>query len=1049
MASGKKQYVISTTAYGINFRERNKKFKAHYDKMKGRDPNKQKQSARGATLDSASRQKETMEFFKSLQRSDKYLEDPSLGEDGLAPIDPIRTLTNRIWSVRGRDPDTKLTFLSGAMSLNAEGSVYHSLPFDIVFSKEVAKTGDGIFPDAVENRMIKWRDQKNGNTVKSGLFPVYQQNIKLLPVESTFNQLYLTLTGLDPEQIAKADELAQDPKFTEKMKAMQVGAQFQKEGSIYAWNLMRNYIGKTAKTVRASTTAYEDYSSYVNVPFNMLESRIMSFDGTCDYAHCKSEYNFYSMMYEKFSKHAPELLLPCMLLQSATETQLGDPEVLKIANDNITLGGAIRAATAGNVVGKKKKRDADAAEAMTISSLYWHEFGSILSRVANAAAKGNGATSKLPQNIDALADSESTRQVMARILQKNPAAAYAAGRMKNLVFSGDYQKLIADTDLHRENYPMYADISFTADHFAMFSDFIDYAGLMPDLIDALIASEPGNAPLLQAVPSRKRPELAVGKPIFEAQPKMHVKHRVDEGIKLVQKQNIRPMRRNVFDVETWLYKMLNDQQDTQKMTGRIHAHASVIAGDGMVNTLEKQLKTIIALGKIKNLVTDYVRSYEQILKGETAYSETLVYQVRKSVKKNGSRTSTFVQNFWFSNSTDITNINFMDTQVHYGQEYVYEVFAYTLVVGTRYDIGNKSLNLSPLIKSTDKLENMLKANDQSLKTMTFKDAPYSQAVWYTPALKVVKTRIHAETIMMFDTAPIVPEVEFVPYKGIAHKLLCVFKGSVGRNQLPTLFINSDRNAYGPNFNLTEQQQVALQRKYQKNEILPGENLLYESDDRPEFFEVYRLTKAPYGYGDFDGQLYARVNTRIPSEKDTFPASEILPKYADSASMVDIIAPNTKYYYMVRQVDVHGNFSNPSPVFEVEMVKQKEVIYPIIKEYIFKDPIPRTNKKYFNKYIKIAPTVQQVLINNTEVESAFDAADGAIQLGAADINIWGKKYKVRITSTTTGKSADLNIQFNQKHKKTLTEKEGGDAVNKETGVRTKTKDNTAGHSKHRR
>lgn len=355
-----------------------------------------------------------------------------------------------------------------------------------------------------------------------------------------------------------------------------------------------------------------------------------------------------------------------------------------------------------------------------------------------------------------------------------------------------------------------------------------------------------------------------------------------------------------------------------------------------------------------------------------------------------------------------------------------------------------------MVKSHTDLGNMIRKNAQELKTMTFADATYSQAVWYTPTLKIVKTRIHAENVIMFDSAPIVPEVEFVPYKGISHKILCVFKGSVGRQQLPTIFINSDRNAYGPDFDKSEQQAAALQRKYQKNELLPGENLLYESDDRPEFFEVYRTTKAPYSYSDFDGLMYARVSTRIPSEKETYPASNILPKFADSATMVDIIMPNQKYYYMMRQIDVHGNFSNPTPVFEVEMVDQEGVIYPIIKEYIFKDPVPRTNKKYFNKYIKIAPTVQQVLINkSTEIQSAFEAANGSVQLGAADVNIWGKKYKVRITSNTTGKSADLNIQFNQKHTKTATETEGTDVIDKETGVRTKTKDITAGRQNNRR
>jgi hypothetical protein len=160
-------------------------------------------------------------------------------------------------------------------------------------------------------------------------------------------------------------------------------------------------------------------------------------------------------------------------------------------------------------------------------------------------------------------------------------------------------------------------------------------------------------------------------------------------------------------------------------------------------------------------------------------------------------------------------------------------------------------------------------------------------------------------------------------------------------------------------------------------------------------------------------------------------------------MVDIVAPNKKYYYAVRQVDVHGNFSNPTAVYEVEMVDEKGTVYPIINEYHFKDLVPRTNKKYFNKHIKIAPTVSQILINQEGMSSAFDATNGAVQMGLADVNLWGKEYKIRITSTTTGKAADLNVKFNQKHNKTTTEIEGTDVVDEETGVVTSTKDFTAG------
>ena len=1041
MASGKKQYMISSAAYGFSMISRAKKFESI---SKAMAPNPE-----GPLLDTPARTKEIGEFLRSLGRMDKFLLDPELGPTAQTPVDPVRILSNRIWSVNGTGANTKMSFLSGAMSQEADGQAHNSLPFDIVFSDHVIKTGDGVIPDPVEDRMLKWRNDMS--SVNSGLFPVYQENLKLLPIESTFNQYYLALTGLAPEVIAKYDEAIKDPQTGEQARKKRIGTEFIRPGSIYIWNVMRAIIASRTQTGMGSAGTFEDYSTYVNAPFNRMEAKVMSFDGTAAHAWAASEYNFYAMLYEKFSKHCPELLLPCLMLQTAAETSLGDPTTLEIANNNISLGGAIKSATCGAVTGKKKKTDADPAEAMTISSAYWNEFGAVLSRVVQAYYTDKitaGGTQASPSDLDELADSRQSRQVLERILQMSPAASRAADAMRNLVFSGDYSEITKESQLQRENYPIHAEVSFTADHFAQFSDHINGAGLMPALIDSLIASEPGNSKLTQNIADSKKPVLGIAKAIFEAQPRVTMTHRIDSGIVLGTQYSLQPYSRTMLDVEKWIDATLNSRQDTSEMTGRLHAHAATIAGKNMTNTLEQQIKTIIALGKIKDMVADYVRPYSQILKGLPAYSETVAYQVKKSVlqKDGGSgkqKAGKFVQNFWFANSSDITNVSFSDTQVHYGKEYIYEIFAHTLVIGTKYDIGNSVLVVSPAGASGGELIAMVNNNDPSLQTMEWSDASYSQQAWYTPCLKIIKTRIHVESVAMYDSAPVVPEFEMVPYKGISHKLLLIFKGSVGRQSMHPIHITSSRKAYGPQFNKTEAEAVSLQRKYQRNEILPGEPLLYESDDRPEFFEVFRCTVPPHSYKDFDGKLHARVSTRIPSAKATFPISALLPKYSDSATMVDFVAPNKKHYYTVRQVDVHGNFSNPTPVYEVEMVDEKGTVFPIIKEYHFKDLVPRTNKKYFNKYIKIAPTVSQILINQEGMSSAFDATNGAVQLGVADVNLWSKEYKMRITSTTTGKAADLNIKFNQKHNKTITEQEGTDVVDKETGVITSTKDVTAG------
>jgi|APSaa5957512535_1039671.scaffolds.fasta_scaffold00111_8 hypothetical protein len=1066
MASGKKQYLISTTAYGLNLPARSLRFDKAYGVTAGAS---NKAMGRGLSIYNKGSRVNILGFYKSLQRADKYLLDPEAqvsgetdlafteykmtqeqidgvnksGTAAFAEIDPVRIFANRIWSVHLEPndlsptdaPPKSIMFLSGSMKKEADNMAFNSLPFDIVFSDQTPKTGDGVLSPGQEERMLSWRDSSRSSAgARAGLFPVYQENIKLLPIESTFNQYYAHVAGIDSDRMTEIQKFLDTQEGT--AAAIKEGIDpkmWLQEGSMYMWNLMRTYIGQFTLQTAGAGRDYEDYSTYVNVPFNRMESRILASTGKSAHAHASSEYNFYSQRYEKFSKHCPELLLPSLMVQSAAETSMGDPVTSNVAQANASLGGAIKSAVSGRLKGKMTKKEMDAKESMELSSLYWDEYGQILARVVRGfnATRTAGGVANLGNDLQ-LADTALTREVMSKIFEMAPLAAKAAGYMKNLCFSGNYSSITKDAQQQRENYPLHAEISFTADHFAQFSDHINTAGLMPTLIDSLIASQPGNSRLIQEIPASKKPVLGPRKSIFESQPKMTLKRRDDGGIALGQRQSIQAYNRTVLDVEKWLQSVLNSRQNTDEMTGRLHAHAATISGKGMTNTLEQQIKTIIALGKIKDMVTDYIRSYSQVLKGDLGYAETVVYQVRKTDVATGRE----IQNFWFANSSDITNIDFVDTQVHYGKEYNYEIYAYTLVIGTKYNSGNNVLDMSPLIKTPTELYNRIKQGDPITKTMAWADATYSQQVWYTPVLKIVKTRIHSQKVVMFDTAPVVPEFEIIPYKGINHKMLLIFKGTVGRQQMHPIYINTQEASYGPKFNQTEQQAAANQYDYQTHEIEPGDPLLYESDDRPEFFEVYRTTVAPYSYASFDGALKYKVSTRIPSEAETAPANNILPKYSDAATMIDVLMPNTKYYYTVRQIDVHGNVSNPTAVFQVEIVDENGTVYPLISEYHFRDLVPRTNKKYFNKYIKIAPTPSQILIKNEGLTSAFDAAKGNVQLGLADTNVWGKKFKARITSTTTGKAADLNIQFNQKHERTADEIEGAPTRDKETGVREK-------------
>ena len=117
----------------------------------------------------------------------------------------------------------------------------------------------------------------------------------------------------------------------------------------------------------------------------------------------------------------------------------------------------------------------------------------------------------------------------------------------------------------------------------------------------------------------------------------------------------------------------------------------------------------------------------------------------------------------------------------------------------------------------------------------------------------------------------------------------------------------------------------------------NEKIIFSADDYPGFYQIFRSVTRPTSYDSFA----------------TAPIKSLNAKH--SSSFIDEILPNTKYYYTFRTIDRHGHPSNPSPVYEIEMVDDDGTVYMLISIIDFEDvDPPGSNKKVFQKFLQIDP-----------------------------------------------------------------------------------------------
>tara|TARA_R110002020_G_scaffold37239_5_gene112499 strand:+ start:64 stop:3018 length:2955 start_codon:yes stop_codon:yes gene_type:complete len=494
-----------------------------------------------------------------------------------------------------------------------------------------------------------------------------------------------------------------------------------------------------------------------------------------------------------------------------------------------------------------------------------------------------------------------------------------------------------------------------------------------------------------------------------------------------------------------IYKNIN-------FVGRIDEGVDIATDSNRKHRFENTFKHL----KFASLFRDFLeerfsitnRNYLDILKGKESYTETIMYRIVKSGAPLSAenRKPRVIQNYWIMNSEKLDVLDFFDTQVHYDKKYRYDVYAYKLIVGTRYKY--KDLRISKRISSTTPTDSLTEIGDAGETCLSFYDPytgeklpPLASFGNRTPTSSdEVSISIGSEAIggtvdevgeifglgapdfIKLSKDPFVADanIEIEPSVQISEVPLFSYVGQVLDNAPAKAFVepfmvtNREKTmAFRVRTNeITKSEQARIvspsdieyRRKYIKSHSLPlNSEITYNSISPLTNVLIYRLTEAPDTWEDFNDSLY--------DAKPIMPGSAVTLYF-------NKIKTNMPYYYMFRTVNSHGTSGQASEVYKVELIQEGDIIYPRIEIYSMptkKDLQLRTQEltKTFKRLLRIQPSIVQRMMNDNQM-AKHPTARGAlkhIRLGAGVKNsIWDQKFKIRLTSKQTGKVIDLNVKF---------------------------------------
>ena len=114
-------------------------------------------------------------------------------------------------------------------------------------------------------------------------------------------------------------------------------------------------------------------------------------------------------------------------------------------------------------------------------------------------------------------------------------------------------------------------------------------------------------------------------------------------------------------------------------------------------------------------------------------------------------------------------------------------------------------------------------------------------------------------------------------------------------------------------------------------------------------------------------------------------------------------------------------SNPTMVYEATLLVDADDSKIVTDTYHFPRPRDKESSLGFRKLLRITPAVEHILFNDSQPalfgkRSLVGTLDN-LNLGIRQKAVWGRKFKIRIKSKTSGKMIDIILNVDLTKNKT--------------------------------